>query len=456
MKINKISLALASMGVVSLASVAQANTVLYLTGSTAARAFIFSASTTVANGIFTGGGAVVAPVGGTSGLSQIVYEGTLPGIAGVSDISCSFSGSEAGIGSVANAPLSQTLFNAYDPNAAVAGTSYPLPNSTPAFYQPNGTGGWNAPAALPGGQFPDLTMADTSQAVSRTPNTGATLLTDYGIVAVVPFTWLKGYDSAPDQAYNDLNNVTTPELYQAFANGDALNANLFTGVPADSSDGIAIFGRNFGSGTRINTLLNAAQSSIAANVSYQQFAYGTGAALYPAATPGTLTVDAALNLNGQGALYGVGNDGFDSGGNVATEMETDGANNDVVPIGYLGISDAKSALTFVKGTTLGGVPTALPLNGVFEGDLAVENGDYTFWGSEHLLGKHGQVAPGTTAGNDIYAGIHSYLTSIGAGTVAGNISTQPAQSILIPTESMQVSRGHADSGFPSQVTLGNF
>ena len=43
MKTNKFTLALAAMGLISLASAAQAQTIIYLTGSTAARQFVYNA-----------------------------------------------------------------------------------------------------------------------------------------------------------------------------------------------------------------------------------------------------------------------------------------------------------------------------------------------------------------------------------------------------------------------------
>jgi len=448
MKINKISLALAALGVVSIASVAQANTVIYLTGSTAARGNIYSAALLASGGIFSGAATVVS-TGATSSSSQIVYEGTVSGITGTVDLDCSFSGSEAGIGAVAGVPLSQTLTSADDPNVpASPGTeSFSLPNATPQFLTE--ASGWVTKAALGTGVNPDLTMADTSQAVSRTLPVGATQLVDYGIVAVVPFTWMKGYEASPDAPYNDLNNVTTAELNQAFADGFLLNANLFTGVPADAADGVAIIGRNLGSGTRVNCLLNAAQYGV--TVAIQQYAYGTPAQLYPSATPGTLSFDGSY---ANATLSPVGNDGFDSGGVVQQELNTDGSGQGSVPIGYVGLSDGKNALAFNSATNsgIGGNPIPLPFNGVLEGDLAVENGDYTYWGSEHVLGQHGQApsSNGGILGNAIYAGIHAQLLAAGAGAATGNIVSNHSQSTLIPTESMDVGRGNADSGYPVQ------
>jgi hypothetical protein len=50
-------------------------------------------------------------------------------------------------------------------------------------------------------------------------------------------------------------------------------------------------------------------------------------------------------------------------------------------LGYLGISDANNAIKF------GGVK--LSLNGVLENDAAVEDGNYSYWGHEHLYATPG-------------------------------------------------------------------
>ena len=55
---------------------------------------------------------------------------------------------------------------------------------------------------------------------------------------------------------NDLVNVTTGEINQNLTVGDNYNADNYTGVAADAADGVAIDGRNKGSGTRANALLN--------------------------------------------------------------------------------------------------------------------------------------------------------------------------------------------------------
>jgi hypothetical protein len=431
MKINKFTSALVALGVVSLAGVAQANTTVYLTGSTAARQFVFNALTT-SGAVFTGAGAVVSAAPNNVGSANLfVVEGNIAGV-GTVDINCSFTGSEAGIASVAQAPLVQSLAQNPAVPGLPAGThNYALPGVPPSFLVGPG---YTATAPV---SNPDLSMADTSQAVSQTPQ-ALYHLTDYGIVGVVPFTSMKGYEATPDQSWSDLNNVTTAQL--AINSSGAVTANYYTGNAADA-DAVVIVGRNLGSGTKANFALNGCNFATV-NSPVDQFAYDC---TYTAA--GVLT---------KGSNYGAGlpiqevfNDGFDSGSGVQKVMNVDGTGSGVVAIGYMGISDAKNAAT--APAAAGHAATYLKYNGVYESDAAVENGNYTWWGSEHLLGAVGQV-PGSGAagitGNAIVHGIGVALVSQGNAT--GDVSTNPAQSPIIPTSLMAVTRASNDSGYPTQ------
>jgi hypothetical protein len=464
MKMNKISTALVGLGLVSAASVAHANTVVYLTGSTAARALIYNLMTTT-NLLFNPHANVVAGTNANNS-NQIVYEGTISGIPGTTDISCDFTGSEAGIASVANQNLTQDI--PLNPNDAGTGTdssTYPLPGvgTAAAFFQPNGSGGWTAAGALPGGTFPDLSMADTSQAVSRTPNTGSTALVDYGKVGTVPFTLMKGANSGPDSSWTDIINITTAAMNQALADNGALTANYITGNSGDT-DPVAVCGRNFGSGTRVNTLLNAASYSLSAAVGQYGFncGYPTNAATVgtltfgstngPGTGPATTFVAVGAPFASGGSIIAVGNDGFDSGGAVGQNMNVDGNGSGIVLLGYLGISDAQKAVTDGNGGTAGGNGVALQFNGAYESDSGVENGSYAYWGYEHLLGQHGQLpgSNGGLVGTKMSAALISYLNTYSGTAASGNFSSNPSgQHLLIGNANMAVSRS-ADFGFPTQ------
>jgi len=181
-----ITSALVAAGLISAASAYGATTV-YVTGSTAFRGAFFTAATT-AGDIFdnshVGFPKILSGAGfNTASANQIVYDGWI-NVGGVETeyiLNCNFTGSEAGI-------------------AAVAGITQNNVN-VPANYNGGGNPAFS-PALLPGApvQFltapgytaittavtPDLSMADTSQAVSLTTSE---TLTDFGIVGIVPFTW---------------------------------------------------------------------------------------------------------------------------------------------------------------------------------------------------------------------------------------------------------------------------
>jgi len=450
MKINKFTSALIALGVISAGSLAQANTTVYLTGSTAARAIIYAAATTAGQIFSNGSTSDVIASGGApgSGDNYIVYEGNIAGV-GTVDLNCSFTGSEAGIAAVSGQTLTQN----------VNGGTYALPGVPPSFLNPNNSYATTNTLAQIGGSAPanpDLTMADTSQAVSQTSATTYPLV-DYGVVGIVPFTFLKGYNSNPtgsDQAWADFHNVTTAAFNQNLSAGDLYNANNYTGVAADASEGVAIVGRNLGSGTRVNTLLSA-QYGITTPVKQQGFD-----STYPSGTPGVLTF--GKNYSSGQVIQSYGNDGFDGGSSVQAELNVDGHGCGDVVIGYLGVSDGQNAVNPAKAGVSTQLAVALTYNGVYESDAGVINGSYTFWGQEHLLGSVGQSStqpPGETAAA-IVSGIAAQLSSGHYGTATGDFSTLGAgpggsgsgalgQSIIIPKSLMQVHRT-TDVGFPVQ------
>jgi hypothetical protein len=437
MKVNKFTSTLVALGVVSLAGVAHAtNPVVYLTGSTAARATFYAAATT-AGQIFdatepAGYPKVVSP-SNSSGAGQIVYEGNINGV--LVDIDCDWTGSEAGIASVAGQPLTQTLNN---PGLSLANGSYPLPGVPPTYYTQSS--GWTTTAALsaiPGAPaVPDLAMADTSQAVSQTSKS-LYPLTDYGVVGIIPFTFMKGYQKTPYAAWNNTVNITTAQINQII--GGPLPANFITGVASDSSVVAAVCGRNLGSGTRANALLNY-QHGI--NVPVDQYAYRVSY------VGGVLTQDNTSYLPDANGLVEVYNDGFDSGGNVAKSLIIDGTGQGAVLIGYLGVSDAVAAAAATPSQISlgGGNAVYLPFNGVYESDSGVVNGSYSYWGQEHLLGTPSQ-SPTSQAGLVATAIINGLLANENAsGIQTGDIRTH-SQTGVLAKSLMQVKRT-TDVGFP--------
>jgi len=436
MKFNKLTSALVALGVLSLAALAQANTTntVYFTGSTAARSVIYNAAK-ASGQIFTNAATVIGGVDSSSS-GKIVYQGNLSD-GSTLILNCSWTGSEAGIAAVAGQSLTQSA----------NGGTYGIPG-VPASYL---TAPYSTASTASATHASDLAMADSSQTVSLTSKTSYPLA-EYGIVGIVPFTTMKGYMATPTPAWSNIVNVTTAVINQNMAG--PLAANIYTGNTNDAGENVVVCGRNLGSGTRVNSMLSF-QQPVTATV--DQFAFG----YYPTATPGVLTFGAATTggtnyTAAANALLEVGNDGFDSGGNVKQSLQTDGTGAGALILGYLGIADAAGAGVAPTSGVGGGAATYLPFNGVYESDSAVINGTYTYWGQEHLYGTVGQSTSSAAgvAAAAIKSGIVAQLISSNSGKKTGAVGpTYTAQSAVIPTILMQVKRS-TDGGFPAQATYG--
>jgi hypothetical protein len=286
-------------------------------------------------------------------------------------------------------------------------------------------------------------MADTSQAVSFTSEVSFPLK-DYGIVGIIPFTFMKGYEATPDAAWNNCNNVTLPQMNVVI--GTSVPAGFITGSSADSAnDSAVVVGRNYGSGTRANVLLTLLYG---VTKPVDQFVYQSGYPSSPASSQGILTFNGTFTVDTAGVTE-VANDGFDSGSGVQKVMNVDGTGQGILLLGYLGLSDAKNAFTHANG---GGAAQYLKYNGVYESDNNVIQGNYEYWGQEHLLGHNSPASLTLAVGNAIKSGIAAQLLSTGSGSATGDVSTNPSQSAVLPTALMQVTRG-SDTGFPIYGTF---
>ncbi len=383
MKIRtSVAVALLAAGIIGQAS---ADNVVYLTGSTACRSTIYNLLN-AAGTVFDASPAVTRATrngSSPSGAQYMLFHGNINGTP--TYIDCAWSGSEAGIASASNVTI--------DNNGV------PLAGSPETWLKADGSVTMNdqtgAPAAgelEASSHGSDLAMADTSQAVSLTPyvaNT-STALKDYGVMGVVTFTWVKNYNTSPNAAWNNLVNMTT---YQEQALlGNPTVAALVTGVSTDTSY-IYVVGRNKGSGTRVNALAN---SGYGVTTAVNQFSIGGGVS-----TPkdGTLT------------LASEGDNGYESGGDVATALSINGSCGQTDPffggtgwiaVGYLGCSDAvKGNLTVANNW--------LTENGTLESNGAIIEGRYSFWGHEHLLGKANIGGYQDTVGTKLH---NAFVTSV--------------------------------------------
>lgn len=366
MKMNKLVVAGAlSLGI---ASMAHAQNRVYLTGSTAFRPALYDAL----RNVFDASPAVqiAAYKCSASGTidphtaGQMEFKGNIGGAAYI--IKCSWSGSEAGIQDLAK-------------------------NTTEPFIDDIGVNGVQAinstaTASQTDSHTVDLAMADTSQTVSKTPTPALTGQT----VGIVPFVWVKNaqghpYVSGTYPDYDRLVNVTHPQLRIALTGGAQLA--LFTGNPSDAGKYVYVSGRDNGSGTRVNTFCDTGYGVF----TLPQQIIITGANGNPTIQGGNTTTT-----------------GQSSGGTLATTMSFSGSATAVDPISgntgwyaiaYLGLYDADVALAPGTGDCI-----ALTLNGVAESTAAVTQGQYSFWGNEHI---YQNANPISAAASTVYTSLTS-------------------------------------------------
>ena len=398
MKSNKlITSALLALGLVSAAHASGTfgtTNVVYITGSTAFRPNLFAAVTqnATAPSLFDVGTPVTSYIAGggaaNNGSSQYNAVGKIGG--NFYCISVSLTGSEAGLASLEGSTIKYSVPT--------------QPEMTPGPTSPVTLAGTPKPTFIdPGTQAstvvvqPDLSLADTSQAVSL--SSALSPLKDYGIVGVIPFDWAKGVNNKADDSWTNMVNVAQPQLGTYLNNADA--ASVFTGNAADT-DTVYLIGRNEGSGTRVNTLCDLVASLTKPVVQYalNTSTYGGGGNVLTAPGSAATITSASTTKDNVGVhLVPVNNDGFDSGSGVKTTLNSDINGQGIITIGYIGLSDA-AGLTHATKATAGGSGQLLSLDGVDESDANIVNGTYSFWGHEHFYGLTSPTAAAAlVAGN---------------------------------------------------------
>jgi len=325
----------------SFASLAGAQTVVHITGSTAFRAATVTAITHILQPGFTYGYA------GTSftGANQAIFTGTtisnnIPVI-----IKTSWSGAVGGMQTVSQQiPITTWLTNT-------------TPQST--------TGTGSAPAVYDPPAIPDVGMDDGVQANTPFPTP---VLTAQNVGAVV-FKWVASKGSPAG-----LTNMT-PQLAQALWFNGTLPLALFSGNPNDETNFVFSLGRDPDSGTRKTAFSESGIGPFSTVVQY--FPTNASGAVISRSAAGPVAgqeLVPAETVNG--IFFDVGNGGYSSGGDVAVAMEQTTAAIGGYYVSYLGIPDATTALA--------GGAVELSWNGNFFSDTAVQQGKYTFWAFEQL------------------------------------------------------------------------
>lgn len=341
---------MAGLLALSTVGVAQAQTVVHITGSTAFRTAVHTSITQILKPGFT-----YAYVGSSfTGASEAIFTGTAITNSIPVIIKTSWSGSLAGI---------ETVSQAYPSTVSTF-----LTNTTPQTT--GGTSISSTAAVFDGPTIPEVCMNDGYQYDSQYPNPELS----GQAVGVVSFKFIKNHNAPAD-----LTNMTSLVAQALWVNG-SLPLSLFSGVPADSNTLVFATGRDPDSGTRKTAFLETGVQSF-------------DTALYPTTVLQYEPMNASgqVNKNNAGAItsqvawpaetvdnisFGTGNAGYSSGGDLATAM---GQTSPYVYVTYLGLSDAATA----EGLN-GGLGTDLTYNGVAFSDAAVENGQYTYWTYEFL------------------------------------------------------------------------
>jgi len=398
---NTTKLIASGLAVFAMAGAAYSQTtVINITGATAFRASANNAIISLLGGAgvteyafnnLTGGGSV-------NGTNRAIFRGTVTGIPGTVIIRASWSGSTAGIASVATATPVQVLKTTT--TMTTAGNGFPATNDD---YE-------NVVASF--------AFSDVAQAASTTLSPTLTGTT----VGVVPFQFVANQSA---WAHEGMTNMTD-QIMNAIYSTSEVPLRFFTGVPTDTKRVLAC-GRNNGSGSRA-TVLGETQYGFFRAV--QQFRNRE-----------------TSGHTGSGAISRVdfiGNGGNSSnsfladlmrGTSAAVNLFEDGASEayesgvDCLLLTYLTQSDVEIAIADPDGAGPLRGAKALTYNGVAYSLDKVREGAYSLWGYQWFYQAPSITATETTFRNAFVAAIPATL-----GTIA------------IPIPDMNVTRSGGDGG----------
>lgn len=357
----------------SLASMAHAQTVVRIVGSTAFRG---SAHNAILH-IFDSAPSYAYDKTSLGGAANAIFSGNIGGNPVI--IKTHWTGSEGGIQTVARPSVTDYPLNFFSSSVTMstAGTN----DTTAADVNDTNT--------------PDITFSDTYQAASVFKGTyqGKTYSTlafpalssgiasedlGDGIVGVVAFKFLASKGST-------ITDITTQNARNLFKAG-AMSQALLTGSAADESTTVYAIGRDFDSGTRLTTM---AETGIGAKSSVKQYMPSKVVGSTSAGDRCTAITDTMADIvawpagSVNGVSYLAYNGGYNSGGELCKGIACTPPAGKAL-IGYAGQADADGS---GQGIAAGAVE--LSYNGVKLGNLAanaslIAEGKYTFWGYEHI------------------------------------------------------------------------
>ena len=411
---------MAGLLAVGFASFANAQTYVRFTGSTAYRGATVQAIQAYLASVATGGTYIATDSGATLGSGNYqAFKANLTA-GGTLIIKTHWSGSEAGIQSVAQDGVGLSINFIGDSAIPVSGTTF-------------GTADTSETA------IDDIAMSDSFQSssifnatasinISGTAHTYAALqgANGYsgGVVGVVPFKWIASNHGT--LTGGTLTNIT-PQLAKALysvsklGSGGALPLSLFTALASDSNTYVYPTGRNPDSGTRLAALAETGIGSVTTVTQYQPQQSGTTAVVTGTTqTLGQIALWPVDSVNGISIVKS--NSGYGSGGQLAAALAIP-SNTMTTPqgtggilVGYLSTGDAATALA--------GLGKELTYNGVAYSVAAVQQGLYSFWSYEHLYYRTGSLVSSIADG--VAAQIHNTTATIPVTGMAVSRTTDGA------------------------------
>jgi hypothetical protein len=243
--------------------------------------------------------------------------------------------------------------------------------------------------------IPDMNFMDTFQGGSPFNGTvgGIAYATETApIVGVVTFRWTA--------SENFPGTNMTPQIAQyLYTNVGVAPLSLWTGNSADASKVVYAAGRDPDSGTRATAFAESGIGIFSSVQQWQPINVSAGSIgdiqLYPAETVNGIT-------------YPQGQGGESSGSSLRAFLtntlsataagEYNGATTGYL-VAYLGVSDSNGVISGQVAPN--GNAVGLTYNGVAFSQTAVEQGQYTFWGYEHL-GRVGNLDNNNTSGGKLF------------------------------------------------------
>lgn len=402
-------LMLSALSLVS-ASLANAQTVINITGATAFR----SAASTALKAAFTANLTYAFNGSSFTGAQYQILKGDFSGITGTTIIRTNWSGSVEGIRDLAQ-----------------NNTIDFLPTSTTTSGG-NGTSG----ALTTGLQSATAHLAFSDIYAASTPY-------DNGNVEGVPVGIIAFRFVASRNANGILTNVT-PQQFRNLATSGFAKASLFTGNATHTTP-VYLTGRNDGSGTRVTVL---AETGKGYSQLVQQY---KGTLANSNSTISDLELWPTLDGTSVSNIYNTdtaGNGGYTSGGTIATLLGgnstsvnlraagnngtqgailSGGANKTVYVLGYLGTNDSNTAVTN-GGVALSYNGVSLSVNSLgITNPEVIQKGAYTLWANEQLYWRSGtDTGAVLTVKNKLISDIPTNLGNAGLA-LGGNMTVSRAE-----------------------------